>query len=98
MGAAYIEFDHVGRSLRYGGATEMRSVEEIEQYIADLANCAEEFNKSVGALVRAAQFRVSPAETFMSPWRRRGARRRLGEYYQRRHRAGAAEQPPRPHY
>ncbi|WP_322860112.1 hypothetical protein U8D42_12745 [Mycobacterium europaeum] len=98
MGAAYIEFDAVSRSLRYGGATEMRSLDEIEQYIADLANCAEAFNKSVGALVRAAQFRVSPAETFTNPWKRRGARRRLGEYYRRRHGLGAAEEPPQPHY
>ncbi|OBB94976.1 hypothetical protein [Mycobacterium sp. 852002-40037_SCH5390672] len=98
MGAAYIEFDAVGRSMRYGGATEMRSIEEIDQYTANLHHCATEFNKSVGALVRAAQSRVSPAEAFTNPWRRRGARRRLDEYYQRRHGARPADEPPRPHY
>jgi hypothetical protein len=81
MGAAYFEFDQL-RSAIKGGATEKQTLEEIEQYIETIAEHASRFNDDVSALVRAAQDRVSPAETFSNPWRRRRARGRLGKLYQ----------------
>ena len=67
MGGAYIEFDQIRSAMQAGAATEMRTVEEIEQYTRTVADHATQFNKGVGALVRAAQYRVSPAETFVNP-------------------------------
>jgi hypothetical protein len=98
MGAAYFEFEQL-RSAIQDGATEKQTLEEIEQYIATIASCARQLNKAVSALVRAAQDRVSPAETFCNPWQRRRARKRLGTLYQQLHAAdGPDDEPPQPHY
>ena len=70
MGAAYFEFDQLRSATKAGGATEMQTIEDIEQYIGATAGHSTQFNKGVSALVCAANDRVSPAETFWNPWRR----------------------------
>jgi hypothetical protein len=97
MGAAYIELDQIRSAMQAGAATEMQTVEEIEQYTQTVADHATRFNQGVSALVRAAQNRVSPAETLANPWRRHRARRRLGKCYQQPQEVGTAE-APQPHY
>jgi hypothetical protein len=82
MGAAYVEFHHLRTALQ-DGATEKQTLEEFEQYIQTIAGHANQLNTAVSALVRAAQNRVSPAETLWNPWRRHRARRRLGTRHQR---------------
>jgi hypothetical protein len=97
MGAAYFEYGQLRSSIQ-DVATEMQTLEEIEQYIATIASCARRLNKAVSALVRAAQYQVSPAETLLNPWRRRRARRRLGKLYQQLHAGDTRDEaPPQPH-
>jgi hypothetical protein len=97
MGAAYFEFDQL-RSAIKDGATEKQTLKEIEQYIGTIAGHANQLNKEVSALVRAAQYRVSPAETFLNPWRRSRARSRLGKLHQRLHAVDTPGEPPQPHH
>jgi hypothetical protein len=96
MGAAYFEFQRLRGAIKTG-ATEKETLEEIEEYIRTIAGHATQFNKDVSALVRAAQDRVSPAETFWNRWRRRHARNRLGKLYQRMYAVDMPDdQPPQP--
>jgi hypothetical protein len=97
MGAAYFEFHKIRSVMKAGAATEMQTVEEVDQYIEAIAGHATQFNKGVSALVRAANDRVSPADTRWNRWRRRRARHRLGKRYQQ---PDAVQTPeaPQPHY
>jgi hypothetical protein len=82
MGSAYFKFRELGSAFRSGGAAEMQTIEDVEQYIEVIQGHTSEFGKSVDALTPAANNRLSPAETRWNRWRRRAARRRLGEHYQ----------------
>lgn len=98
MGAAAIEFEKIRSVMQVGGATEMQTIEEVEQYVGAVAGHAREFNKGVSALVLAANDRLSPADTRWNRWRRRRARRRLGKGYQRLHAVDTPDEAPQPHY
>lgn len=96
MGAAYFQFDQL-RSAIKDGATEKETLEEVEQYIGTIAGHASQLNRAVSALVRAAQYRVSPAGPFLTPWRRRRAKRRLGQLHQQVHAADTSGGAPQAH-
>jgi hypothetical protein len=76
MGATYVEFARLRAAMT--GAPEMQSPEDVEHYVGVINGHAVQFNKGVSALVRAANERMSPAETMWNRRRRRSARRRLG--------------------
>jgi hypothetical protein len=98
MGAAYLEFDLLRSAQIRAAATEMHSVEEIEQYVGAIEGHAKRFNKAVSALMPAANNRVSPAETLRNRWRRRRARVRLGHVYRQLHGVDTPDGPPTPHH
>ncbi len=82
MGAAYVALNSLRRAMAARvGAPEMRSPEEIDQYVENIRVLANQYNQSVLALVIAAADRISPAETICNRRRRRAARRRLGERF-----------------
>lgn len=98
MGAAAVEFHRIRLVMQAGAATQLQTVEEIRRYTQLVAENAAQFNLSVQALVHAGQDRVSPTETVVNPWRRRGARRRLSEHYKRRIAGDTPDDTPQPHY
>jgi hypothetical protein len=97
MGVAYVELSRLRAAMAARvDAPEMESPEEIEHYVEGIKVLAEQFNRSVLALVVAAADRVSPAETMCSRWRRRDARRAIGEHYQQRRASDPPDQPQQP--
>jgi hypothetical protein len=79
MGAGYVRFLQLRAAM--DPAPVVHSPEEVEHYVGTIQGLAAQFNAGVGALVRAATDRVSPAETLGNPRRRRAARRRLTERF-----------------
>lgn len=80
LGAAYLEFHRLNKLK--AETPGMRSAEDINAYLKAFADQAAELNSAVSALVRAANYRLSPAEALTNRWRLRSARRRLGQRYQ----------------
>jgi hypothetical protein len=79
MGVAYIKFQELRLELRTRAATELRTLQEMEQYIDAIADHTSEFGKSVDALSPVADDRLSPADTTRNRRRRDKARPRLEE-------------------
>jgi hypothetical protein len=94
MGGAYVELSRLRTTMAARvDAPEMQSPEEIEHYVEGIKVLAEQFNRSVLAMVVAAADRVSPAETLANRRRRRAARRRLAQRYQQAPAVDQAQQP-----
>lgn len=84
MGIAYVDFSQLSAAMGAGAnMPELDTPEQFEGYIEGIKALAENFNRSVLAIVIAAADRLAPAETRWNWFRRRGARRRIGEHHQR---------------
>lgn len=81
-GIAYVDFSQLSTAL---GASkpELEMPEQFEGYIDRRMVLAENFNRSVLAVVIAAADRLAPAETRWNWFRRRGARRQVGQHHKR---------------
>ncbi len=90
LGAAYLKFDRLNKLKTEPPA--VRSDEDINAYLRNLADQAAQLNSAVSALVIAAVDRLSPAETLFNPWRRRAGRRRLEQLFRQSLEADAGQQ------
>ena len=88
MGIAYVDLSQLSTALS-ASMPELEMPEHFEGYIERRKAFAENFNQSVLAIVIAAADRLAPAESRWNWFRRRSARRQVGQHHEQLRVAGS---------